>query len=400
MRANVLIASVVATLLAGVSAAHAQMPTVDPGGTPAADPAPATPAGPPAPVIIPITPDGQIPGQNAPEDDGYYHLDDTDSPYKDQWSSSHFGPVPELHVVRRGDTLWDICWFYFNNPWEWPKVWSYNESITNPHWIYPGDLVRLYPAGMTPVVDSDPDFDIQPTPARRYGVSLRQLAYVDRDKLKYAAYIDGSVEEKMMLSTGDTVYLEYPGKPPKVGKRYAIYTEKKKVKHPDSEKEVGAFVRILGELEIISVKKGKRAKAIITDSVDVIERGALVGKLERTYQTVEPTSNKVDLQGTIVAMLASDQLIGEGQIVFIDKGSKEKLEVGNRMFVVRRGDAYDDIMEPDSGVGQDDRRFPARALGEVIIVQTGKHASVGLVTLSLQELGVGDLVLMRKSRDE
>src|SRR6185312_5930518 len=51
--------------------------------------------------------------------------------------------VPALHQVKRGDTLWDLCNGYFQNPWMWPKVWSYNPQIQNPHWIYPGDQVRL-----------------------------------------------------------------------------------------------------------------------------------------------------------------------------------------------------------------------------------------------------------------
>ncbi|MBC7174262.1 MAG: LysM peptidoglycan-binding domain-containing protein, partial [Polyangiaceae bacterium] len=42
--------------------------------------------------------------------------------------------VPDAHTVRRGDTLWDITGFYYGNPWEWPRVWSYNPEITNPHW--------------------------------------------------------------------------------------------------------------------------------------------------------------------------------------------------------------------------------------------------------------------------
>src|SRR5450432_2350676 len=51
--------------------------------------------------------------------------------------------VPDIHLVRRGDTLWDLCGHYYQNPWAWPKVWSYNPQIANPHWIYPGDQVRL-----------------------------------------------------------------------------------------------------------------------------------------------------------------------------------------------------------------------------------------------------------------
>src|SRR3954471_15887042 len=52
-------------------------------------------------------------------------------------------PVPDVHLVRRGDTLWDLCNRYYQNPWAWPKVWSYNPQVANPHWIYPGDQLRL-----------------------------------------------------------------------------------------------------------------------------------------------------------------------------------------------------------------------------------------------------------------
>src|SRR4029079_15071594 len=47
--------------------------------------------------------------------------------------------VPGVHTVKRGDTLWDLSGHYYGNTWGWPKVWSYNPQISNPHWIYPGD---------------------------------------------------------------------------------------------------------------------------------------------------------------------------------------------------------------------------------------------------------------------
>jgi nucleoid-associated protein YgaU len=53
--------------------------------------------------------------------------------------------TPEFHTVERGDTLWDITGSYFQNPWRWPRVWGLNPQITNPHWIFPGDQVRLLP---------------------------------------------------------------------------------------------------------------------------------------------------------------------------------------------------------------------------------------------------------------
>jgi hypothetical protein len=55
--------------------------------------------------------------------------------------------IPERYVVRSGDTLWDVTGRFYGNPWEWPRVWSYNPEITNPHWIYPLDQLRLRPPG-------------------------------------------------------------------------------------------------------------------------------------------------------------------------------------------------------------------------------------------------------------
>ncbi len=358
-----------------------------------------------APVLVPVQPQAEA-GQA--DTGGYYYMDDyigqppddLDGPAGEGYS----GPVPDVHVVRSGDTLWDLSQAYFSNPWEWPKVWSYNAQITNPHWIYPGDQVRLLPeglpaeggaiAGMPTTVAAAAM--AQPAPIRRFGVGLRQLAFVDVDELEAAARIDGGVVEKELLADGDTVYLAYPeGQMPRTGERFAIYEEKKRVKHPDSGEVVGSYVRILGELEVVSAQRGKRARAIITDSNDVIERGDRVGPLQRTFKTVEPSRNEVSRQGTVVAMLKNDELIGEGEIVFLDLGAADGVKVGNRMFVVRRGDAYAEVMGPGDNIGKDDRRFPARAIGEVLVVQTGDEVAVGLVTLALQEMGVGDLVLMR-----
>src|SRR5690606_12639345 len=58
-------------------------------------------------------------------------LDPADVGYADE--------VPEAHVVQKGDTLWDISGYYLHDPYQWPKLWSYNEHITNAHWIFPGD---------------------------------------------------------------------------------------------------------------------------------------------------------------------------------------------------------------------------------------------------------------------
>ena len=82
--------------------------------------------------------------------------------------------------------------------------------------------------------------------------------------------------------------------------------------------------------------------------------------------------------------------------MFIDLGKKSGIKPGNRFFVVRRGDAFIPDHDPGEQVGQDDRAFPVRTLGEVVVIQVGDTITVGLVDRVSEEMGVGDLVMMRK----
>lgn len=412
-------------LLLVPSAASAQISTypnssapvsLDPGaaaGAPAPTPPPASrPAPAPQaqqqPNVIVVGPDGKVQYQQQPAEAApiyYYGPTDQPSAQEDEGADQQFaGPTPELHVVRTGDTLWGICSLYFGDPWQWPKVWSYNPQITNPHWIYPGDLVRLLPKGMfaqqqvappTNPESPEPVKDNLPAPAAKTNVGIKQTAFVEKSDIDKSITVDGAVDEKELLSIGDSIYLSYKAdNPPKVGQRYSIYKPDNTVK--SGGKDVGSYVRILGTVEIVSVKQDKRARGVIVEANQEIERGAKVGPLVKEYKNVTPVPPKVDAQGSIVAMLTKDQLIGQGEMIFVDVGKSAGVEVGNRMFVVRRGDALPP--QSKSTVGQDDRRFPARALGEVVIVQVGDKVSVALVTLAVQEMSVGDIVMMQKSQ--
>ena len=57
----------------------------------------------------------------------------------EEWNNIVSGK--DIYTIQSKDTLWDISQVLFGDPTYWPKLWSVNPSVTNPHLIRPSETL-------------------------------------------------------------------------------------------------------------------------------------------------------------------------------------------------------------------------------------------------------------------
>ncbi len=305
-------------------------------------------------------------------------------------------PQMETYNVKDGDTLWDICTRFFSDPYVWPRIWSYNNKITNPHWIYPGDMLWLVPPRAVPAaisMSSAPAAAVaQPRPK---AILVRNRGFVDTETLKQSGTLIGSREEMMMLSQYDEAYVQFPdAREIRAGDEFSIFEVLRDVDSiEDPGSEMGKLVEILGVVRVTQYDRNKDlAKVIIDESFRPIERGSMVGPVHRRFDLVSPVVNEQELKGYVIAFLDPGIIAAAHNIVFVDKGSEQGVKVGNRFFVVEKRDNYRKSLDEEDN----DEGYPFEVLAEMRVIEARPNTSTCIVTATVQELMVGVQVEMVK----
>lgn len=350
--------------------------------------------------------------------------------YGNKGSTGIVGPqkpidVPSIHVVKKGDTLWDLCGSYYSNPWGWPKVWSYNPQIVNPHWIYPGDQIRLRDPNELPGMAQSALGPAAPgsNQARAKSgrnapksVFLRDHGFLGDPQRDVWGELVGAVEDQMLLSDGNHVYVMMrPGVELSPGQKLTIFSPLRKPDDvPGARKPPGEIVSVKGTIKIDQFNPQTRvARGEVVESLDVIERGFKVGPVGRQFDVVPPKPAAKSVQMRVLSSLYPHTVLGQQQLAFVDRGSEDGLEPGTRLFVLRQGDAW----RKSLNVGNDmlhyrlkiesakpsdtektpmqgtEKQFPSEVVAELRVLRTEKYSSLAIVMEARRELEPGDIAV-------
>ena len=288
--------------------------------------------------------------------------------------------APERYVVVKGDTLWDISAKFFKDPWKWPQIWGYNkDTIKDPHWIYPGDVVYLDPntktlqvgvppaasatdatatgesTALVPPVDdvstSSGSDAIKLSPQARVvprsseaipAISLKVIGpflarplVIEEDELDGTPLLVGTYEQRQLVGTDDIVYAE--GMPTDKGQLWQIYRPDRTFEDPDTEEILGHEVVYLGDASVEKFDKVSTLK--ITRSVLEINKGDRLAQAALGFSSnYQPRAPEKEINAKVISIYGGVMQAGQNAIITLNKGRRDGLESGHVLALYQKGD--------------------------------------------------------------
>jgi hypothetical protein len=267
--------------------------------------------------------------------------------------------APDEYTVVKGDTLWGISGRFLKDPWKWPQIWQMNrEQIKDPHWIYPGDVIHLDRSGAYPylsingggggaaaaesnVVKLQPRVRIEsiqtaiPTiPASALGPFLTQPLVIEAGGLDAAPTIIATQEGRVAASAGETAYADRIAAGPDVN--WQVYRPGVALHDPDSGEILGYEAKYVADARVR--RFGNPTTLQIVKSVEEVVRGdKLAPARETTFPSYVPHAPDRPIVGAIMSVEGGVAEIGQYQVVTINRGSRDGIEVGHVLASYHRG---------------------------------------------------------------
>jgi LysM repeat protein len=301
---------------------------------------------------------------------------------------------PTIYVVKRGDTLWGLSNRFLKDPFYWPNLWARNQVITNPHLIFPGQRLRVYPDR----IEIDDQRPPAPQPEQPEQVAEETTftvsgaeGYILETDMEPSGTIIQTNHDRTIVGEEDVVYTDIgTSLGAKSGDNYSIFKQMKAVYHPKTYDFLGYKILSLGTLKLTDMEE-KSSRATITQSYLEISSGSLLMPYRDKRREITLKASDRELHGLIIDTRMGNLITGEADVVYLDLGTAQGVQVGNMLYVVKD-------VKPDSRyVNRDVGSLPKEVIGAVVVVETGEKTSTALVVKSADVIHIGDQVQLLKN---
>lgn len=345
--------------------------------------------------------------------------------------------APDSYSVKQGDTLWAISGLFLKSPWRWPELWGMNlQEIGDPHRIYPGQQLYLEKTGgratlrMAQAANNAP-----PTDTVRLSPRIRSKSLPDRsiptlannviepflsealivDEIAFASAprIVAAQEGRVLLSRGDRAYARSqsvegvnPVKPLSnaAGEPldYRVYRNARPLSDPTTRQILGYEAQYLGRAELVrgesntqtSDKDGKTQIEIVPATIDIVAAkeemrvgDRLIPEPARELRSYVPHAPSTAITGQIVSVYGNAvAFAGENQVVTINRGSRDGIERGHVMAIVKQGERLEDKTDSSRSM----MKLPNERNGLMIVFRAFDALSYALVLQVTDVVKVGD----------
>ena len=311
---------------------------------------------------------------------------------------------PDRYTVVKGDTLWDISGKFLSQPWKWPEIWHANPQVANPHLIYPGDTLNLvYIDGqprlvlnrgesrgtikLSPQVRSTPMAEaIQTIPLEAINSFLLSNRIVNTpEEFLDKPYIVAGNAERVISGVGDRIYAR--GKFDEQQPVYGIFRQGKTYLDPETQEPLGINADDIGTGEIVA-EEGDVGTLVLRRSTQEVRLGDRLFPTEErainsTFMPSEPTKQ---IDGLILDVPRGVTQIGQFDVVTLNKGARDGLEVGNVLAVYKTGETVRDRVTGESV------KIPDERSGLLMVFRTYDKLSYGLILQATRQLAVMDKI--------
>jgi LysM repeat protein len=324
--------------------------------------------------------------------------------------------APDSYVVKRGDTLWGIAKVFLRDPWFWPEIWQVNKQIQNPHLIYPGDTLRLVyidgrprvtlqrgvmergdSARVLPRVRSEPlESAITTIPYAAVAAFMSKPTVLSNEQIKGAPYVFSTRNSHLIISNGDTLYARGFQSPAETGMHYNVIRVGDPLRDPDDDRIVGYDGIFTGSGHV--TRGGEPATLIMTESSrETVPGDKLFAGSGDVPLDFTPSPPKVKTNGRIIAVSDGVTVIGQYQVVVINRGARDGLVPGNVLAVFEVGGYVRDTVDNGylggmSRLGAKNVRLPDERTGTFMVFKTFDQLSYGLIMEAKDIIRVQDLV--------